>query len=387
MKRSHGSGSIQQRGENSWRLRYYVGDARHETTFRGTKKEAETKLRSLLSDADKGVHVAPGKTTLNTWAAEWIALKAAERQHKTVARYEDLLKKHVLPVLGERPLQKIEAIEIKKLYASGMTDLAPRTRHHVATVLKACLHAAVDLKLLQTNPAAIKKPVAADSDVGQALEQDKIVALVEGFRNSTLFDLVFVMSFTGMRRGEALALRWSDFDPEAKTLRIEQALEYTKKYGLRFKEPKSARGKRTINLDDGLVDQLIVMRKLALRVVAGIPDGENVDLSLVRIPTDWLIFPAPDGDMNAPRHPDSVTKQFVNRAEKILGFSIRLHDLRVSHGTWLLDQGVPVHVVAKRLGHDPSVLLRVYAKRTQKGDEAAADTIGQLTRALSKGPK
>jgi integrase len=91
--------------------------------------------------------------------------------------------------------------------------------------------------------------------------------------------------------------------------------------------------------------------------------------------------------MSAPRHPDSVTKQFVNRAEKILGFAIRLHDLRVSHGTWLLDQGTPVHVVAKRLGHDPSVLLRVYAKRTQKGDEAAADTIGHLTRALSKGPK
>jgi integrase len=116
--------------------------------------------------------------------------------------------------LGERPLQHIKPIEIQKLYAE-LTELAPRTRHHIATVLKACFQAAVDIgKLLQVNPAAtIKKPTAADSDVGQALEQEKITAPVNGFRGSTLFDLVFVMAFTGMRRGEALALRWSDSTP------------------------------------------------------------------------------------------------------------------------------------------------------------------------------
>jgi integrase len=381
MKRSHGSGGIQQRGETSWRLRYYVADVRHEVTFRGTKKGAAAELRRLLSDADKGTHVAPVKITLATWADQWIALKAAERQHKTVFRYEDLLKKHVLPKLGDRPLQQIRPIEIQLLYAE-MTALAPRTRHHVATVLKACLQAAVDIgKLIQSSPAAaIKKPSAGDSEAGEALEQDKIMALVEGFRGSTLFDLVFVMAFTGMRRGEALALRWSDLDPATKTLRIERALDYTKKFGLRLKAPKSERGKRTIKLDDMLVAILGRMRERYQRVVAGIPDGTSVDLGLIRIPDDWLIFHAPDGQFNEPRHPDAVTKQFRHRAKKILGFAIRLHDLRVSHGTWLLDQGTPVHTVAKRLGHDPAVLLKVYAKRTQKGDEVAAETIGRLTK-------
>jgi integrase len=381
-KRSHGDGSIQKRGENSWRLRYYIGDVRHALTFRGTRKEAAEKLRGLLSDADKGTHVAPAKKTFEQWVDEWIALKAAERQHKTVARYEDLLKKHVLSKLGERPIQQIKPIEIQKLYAE--LEIAPRTRHHIATVLKACLQAAVDIgKLLQVNPAAaIKKPSAGDSDVGQALEQEKITALVEGFRGSTLFDFTFLMAFTGIRRGEALALRWSDFNPIAKTLRIERALEYTKKFGLLFKPPKSERGKRTIILDDTMVALLLRMRETYQRIVAGAPDRVDVDLSLVRIPEDWLIFPAPEGQPNEPRHPDSVTKQFTRRAEKILGFSIRLHDLRVSHGTWLLDQGTPVHVVAKRLGHDPSVLLKVYAKRTQKGDESAAETIGNITKGM-----
>src|SRR6202162_861975 len=60
---------------------------------------------------------------------------------------------------------------------------------------------------------------------------------------------------------EALALKWSDFDRTNKKLRIERALEYTKKYGLRFKVPKSERGKRTIVLDDFLVELLARMRE------------------------------------------------------------------------------------------------------------------------------
>jgi len=136
-RRGHGGGSIQQRGESSYRLRYYVGEVRHTVTFRGAKKEAETELRRHMGDADKGIHIAPAKLTLKHWADQWIELKAAERQHKTVARYEDLLRLHVMPKLGDRALQKITAHEINLLYAQ-MTTLAPRTRHHVATVLKSC---------------------------------------------------------------------------------------------------------------------------------------------------------------------------------------------------------------------------------------------------------
>jgi integrase len=103
-KRSYGAGSITKRGESSFRLRYYVGDTRHAVTFRGTKKEAEAELRRLLGDADKGIHIAPAKLTLKQWADQWIELKTAERQHRTVARYEDLLRLHVMPTLKRIPI-------------------------------------------------------------------------------------------------------------------------------------------------------------------------------------------------------------------------------------------------------------------------------------------
>jgi integrase len=129
---------------------------------------------------------------------------------------------------------------------------------------------------------------------------------------------------------------------------------------------------------------LFALRDTYIRIHAGVTD-DGADLTLMRnrgLPTDWLVFPAPAGQPNQPRHPDAVTNKFMAKAKKILGYEIRLHDLRVTCGTLLLDRGVPVHVVAKRLGHDPAVLLRTYAKRTKGGDDQAADVIGAITRTL-----
>ena len=121
--------------------------------------------------------------------------------------------------------------------------------------------------------------------------------------------------------------------------------------------------------------------------MAGVPDGAAVDLSLIKLPDDALMFPNPPGpgesfSFVALRNPINVTKHFLKRARR-LGFTrLRLHDLRGTHETLLLDAaGVPVHVVAARCGHDPAVMLRSYAKRTKKADTSAAAVIG----ALSKG--
>ena len=107
-----------------------------------------------------------------------------------------------------------------------------------------------------------------------------------------------------------------------------------------------------------------------------------VDLSLVKLPDDALIFPSPEEpfDFARPRYAEGLTREFMRKAKR-LGFPIRLHDLRATHKTLLLDAGVPVHVVAASSSNDPAVLLRIYAKRTRKADASAAEIIG----ALSKG--
>jgi integrase len=152
------------------------------------------------------------------------------------------------------------------------------------------------------------------------------------------------------------------------------------------KEPKTERGKRTIAIDAGLLALLVAERERHLRIMAGVPDGAAIDLSLVKLPVGALMFPSPPSPAEGfsfmrHRNPRNTTKEFVRKASG-LGFkSLRLHDLRGTHETHLLDKGMPVAAVAARCGHDPAVMLRSYAKRTRKADASIADVIG----ALSKG--
>jgi integrase len=112
-----------------------------------------------------------------------------------------------------------------------------------------------------------------------------------------------------------------------------------------------------------------------------------VDLSLVKLPADALMFPAPPVageafDFARLRNPKSVTKETRKRFRKLGFATLRFHDLRASHDTALLDAHVPVHTVAARSGHDAGVLLRNYAKRTKTADTSAAAVIGELSKGI-----
>jgi len=108
-------------------------------------------------------------------------------------------------------------------------------------------------------------PWPDEADHGMVLEAEQLRTLVNGFKNSVLFPIVATLAFTGCRRNEALALRWSDLEVANKTLRIERALEETGELGLSFKGPKTQRGKCTITIDDDLIVLLVAEREKYLR--------------------------------------------------------------------------------------------------------------------------
>jgi integrase len=395
-RRSYGDGGIDRRGENSFRLRYRIGNKRFAKTFHGTLAEAKKELRALLRSGDTGEHVAPDKATLAGWAKHWIEAGAPGRRKRRVGtraleRYDQLLRTHVLPVLGECKLQQLQSTEIDKLYLDldANKKISQCTARYVHNVLSACLSAAVRTKKLARNPmeSITNVPSVGEGDHGIALDDGQLRNMVQGFRGSALFPIVSVAAFTGARRNEILALRWSDLDPQRKELRIERAIEDTKSYGIRFKGPKKETHKRTITIDEDLLAVLLAEREKHLRMAAGVPDAAAVDLSLIRLPEGALMFPnppAPGADISfvTPRVPRALTKVFAIKARK-LGFpKLRFHDLRGTHETLLLDNGVPPHVVAQRCGHDVATLLRNYAKRTKKADTSAAAVIGSLSKTI-----
>jgi integrase len=400
MKRSHGDGGIEQRGENVFRLRYRVNGKKFSKTVRGKITDARKELRKLVRSGDTGEHVAPDKITVGQWIDIWIEAGAPGRKKKrvgqrTLERYEELLRIHVKPKLGARPLQKLVATEIDQLYCELEGKIAPMTAHHVHVTFNSCLSTAERKGLLIANPMrrVEQLPSPGESDHGDALDEADLRTLVGGFKPSaTMYAPVAVDAATGARRNELLAFRWTDLDVERKTLRVERALEVTKKFGTRFKAPKTKRGLRAIALDDASFSILLKEKDRHLRIRAGVPDGVDVDLSLVRLPDDALMFPAVPGpgenfSFTSPRNPRNFSKEFARRAKR-LGFKdFTFHHFRGTHATLLLDRGVPVHVVAERIGDDPAVLLRNYAKRKrQRGDSPTMDaSVSAVIGALAAG--
>jgi integrase len=383
-KRGYGDGGIDARGDNTFRLRYRVSGQRFAKTFHGSLSDARKELRRLLRTGDTGEHVAPERLTLAQWVEEWLELRQRKVSARTAEHYAELLRVHVLPTLGARLLQQIQVTEIDGLYRELARHLSPRSVHHVHVVLNSCLKTATLKRRLADNPAArADTPKADESDAWTVLDADQLTALVRGFKGLPLYGVVCVAAFTGMRRNEILALRWSDVDFDKSQIKVCRALEDTKRNGRGVKEPKTERGKRTIAIDVALLGLLRAEREKHLRIKAGIADGAAVDLSLIRLPAEALVFPSPMApfDFIRLRNPTSTTKQFTKRAAAI-GFPVRLHDLRHSHGTILLGKGVPIHEVAGRLGHDAAVLLRTYAHRLPKVDEQTAMLMGSITKGV-----
>jgi integrase len=421
-----GRGHIRRRGQHSWELKFDVsgGEGKRVTryhSFRGTRKEAQNKLAELIASHTEGEYVEPNKTTVGQWIEQWLDSGAPGRRRKkvsqrTLERYGQLLRTHVRPVLGGRPLQQLRAPEIDALYAGLEGKIAPRTAHHVHTVFGASLATAHRKGMIAANPMTrveqVPNPVGQVSegdqrvyddsddqvdDIGEGLDEAELARLITGFEPSTLYPVVALAAATGARRNELLALRWTDLDAEKKTLRIKRAWEQTKKFGLRVKPPKTKRGLRTIELDDATVAMLLKEKERHQRIAAGIPDSAaGIDLGLVRLPDGALMFPAvpePGGDFDftRPRNPRNFSKEFARRSDLLRELArradlpsfgrTRFHDLRGIHATALLDAGIPVHTVAQRIGDDPAVLLRNYAKRkrTRKADESVAEAIAAIS--------
>ena len=178
-------------------------------------------------------------------------------------------------------------------------------------------------------------------------------------RGKPLYLIALLLLATGLRRGEALALRWRDIDLMAGTAQVVRAFEQTKRGGLVVKEPKSKHGRRTVTLPVSTVTELCTHKKAQqeLRLFLGI--GGKAE----------LVFDHPDG---SPLSPDIVTHQWA-AAMKAANLKATLHSLRHSHASTLLASGLDVLTIARRLGHADAVLvLRTYGHLIKPDDRAAA---------------
>jgi integrase len=366
-------GHIRRRGERSWELKYELGtDPRtgqritKYRSFKGTKREAQVELVRLMDMVRRGEHVDPAKLPLaeylDRWEQGWAALQVGP---KTRERYVELLRLHVRPHIGALPLHKLQPVHLAELYAKLLSaGLSARTVGHVHRCLHKALIVAVEWNLLARNPAAIAKPPKVLAREIEIITVEQAQKLLQCLRGRALYPIIMLALATGMRRGELLALRWYDVDLDAGKVQVERSLEQTKA-GLRFKEPKTKHGRRSIKFSASVVAELKAhwKQQQEQRLKAG--QGRAVEGDLV--------FPSWDGTV---RSPNATTREWVRALAEFKLPAISLHALRHTHASQLIAAGMDPVAISRRLGHaSPTITLNVYGHLFGNSDDRAAEIV------------
>ncbi|MCE3248242.1 MAG: integrase, partial [Geminicoccaceae bacterium] len=345
-------GHIRQRG-SSWELRLdlprdpVTGARRTRTeTVRGSKRDAQRRLRELLSAVDQGVVADAGKMTVGQWLARWLSEAVHGVSPKTHERYAEIVRKHLVPALGAIPLAKLAPAQVQVYYAAalaggrrdGRGGLAPQTVRHHDRVLNVALKRARSLRLITINPIEdVARPQVERQEL-EVLDAEESSRLLAAAATTRLHAPIVLALATGMRRGELLALRWSDVDLPGASLRVVQSLEQTVT-GLRFKSPKTKRSQRAIALPQTAVEVLREhrVRQLEERLLLGLGKDDRA-----------LVFAQLTGE---PFNPRNFSKEFARVVRRAGVRSVTFHGLRHTHITALLQAGVHPKVASERAGH------------------------------------
>jgi integrase len=327
-------------------------------------------VSSTALPGDDGPLAAGG--TVGGFLAAWLAHMRGRVRRVTFEGYEVLVRRHALPALGALELAALRPLHLQDLYGrllaggAGRRPLAAGTVLNLHLVLTQALGQAVRWELLAANPAAgaqPPRPRRAAPLVADPALLERLLAATAG----SVYELPCALALaTGMRRGELLALRWSDLSPERRQARVVRSLQPTQA-GLVFEEPKTRRSRRPVVLPAFLDRYLDAQqqRQSERRLAAA---GAWRELGLVI-----------DRGDGAPLNPDTLSAGWARFLGRKGLPKLRFHDLRHAHATLLLLQGVHPKIVSERLGHASiGITLDTYSHVLPSLQNDAADAFDTL---------
>lgn len=331
---------------SSWYYTVSIGrkaDGRRDQRKKGgfaAKRDAQEALTLLLKQVQDGVPVAPSKQTVGQFLETWLPSVRHSLRPQTWEGYEFLARRYVIPNIGGLRLAELNHVRINTLYAEllqnggrGGKPLSRKTVRNVHILLRRALNDAA----IPANPASKAsppKPARRDLQVWDAVTLQAFLAKAKGHQDYLPW---LLLAATGMRRSEVLGLQWADVDFARATVSVEQS--------------KTAAGRRLVTLDPTTLAALREWR-------------------LARMGSTYVVG-------TEPLAPGAFTERFRKQV-RAWGFPIiRLHDLRHTHASLLLKEGVHPKVVQERLGHSSiQVTLDIYSHVVEGLQETAATAVG-----------
>jgi integrase len=343
-----------------------------------TQKECQAAMNKLLVAVEAHNYTAPTKASVKDYLVkEWLPAVKATIRPSTYNSYVQHVECHIVPHIGTVKLAKLSGSQVNALYAKlaetgrkdGKTGLSPMTIHHVHSCLHKACKDAVRWGHLPRNPLDAADPPRKKGDDTKEMRtwtKEQLKAFLEAVADERLSALWHTIAMTGMRRGEAIGLRWSDVDLENARLSVRRALIPINR-DVVVSAPKTAKGRRVIAVDPGTVE---VLKRQAARQL-----DEQLDQGVTWVETG-LVFTRENGEA---LDPESVSRYFRQAVKQSMLPQIRLHDLRHTHATLALQAGIHPKVVSERLGHATiAITLDTYSHAIPAMQEEAAALIAGL---------
>lgn len=350
---------VRRRGPNNYTITVYLGRDKdgkrkyHNETFYGGITKANLRAKELEVEFKLKRKTGPKALamTLGEYLDEWLEVKdVSERTAEKYAWHVKRLK----PLLGDLQLYNIGVFEIQKSLLN-LTDVSPRTKKDIYATLRTAMRDAVKFKRLSSDPTIGLSPPRNPRIERKVLNYNELNKMLEVAKDYKHYPVIRILAVTGIRLGEVLGLKWQDVNFDKGTLTIKRSVDCRHRT---IKETKTAGSVRTLKLDP-----------VTLQILSDIK-GQKVGEKVRPINLDdELTFHTED---HRPLREGAIRKT-LNQALKKAGLDhIRIHDLRHTAGSILLDSGVPLATVASFLGHStPATTASVYAHAIRGGESIA----------------
>lgn len=374
-RRANGEGSIRKRKDGRWEGRYtagydpLTGKRITKNVLGRTQAEVKEKMKRAIEENSRIDVTKVGQYTVAEWCWLWYENYCKPSvKDSTAEYYRSCIEHHVVPGIGSIKLDKLTTLDLQQFYNQtrqsgrvekyeGMEDrtLSVRTVRGIHAMLRQCLDQAVQERLIPYNPAVVCRLPPKEKKEMQILPPEKVGIYLEAAREHGVLPMFYLELTTGLRRGELVALLWSDLDVDAQTLTISKSAGRLKGQ-VRVSAPKTANSVRTVFLPRETVELL---------------QEEHA-----KHPNNPYMFPSPvTGKMYGPDCVGRLHKTILKKAG--IEGNIRFHDLRHTYATLAIQNGVDVKTVSSILGHySAGFTLDTYTHVTGAMQKEAAEKVG-----------
>jgi integrase len=329
-----------------------------------TEKDAQRWLTQRLREIDQGTAVARTGMTVKELMEFWLDTYAVPGVSPvTLSSYEDTIRVHIVPAIGNIAIQDLKPMHLSKLYAKKLSEgTGPRTIQLIHLRLQQALKYAVQHELLARNVCEAVKPPKVRQKERTIWSPQEVQSFLSMAVDSSYGPIYVVSLYSGMRRGELLGLRWSDILWDQSAVQIRQTAGKVRGKMTIKPGAKTTAGRRVVTLPSSVMSLLREHRTKQLAVGHYRKDG--------------LVFTSDKGTVITP---SNLARQADRLMAKAGVPRITLHEQRHTHISQLLMQGVNIKLVSERAGHaSPSVTLDVYSHVTQEAHREVADKVDTM---------